>query len=139
MTAISSRPLTQEFETVCVAGAAEFEPLHFASARNCLDRTSHEWGGSWRRPALLSLSAEALGFDDDHSECNVSNPAAPASQSGLPKSTCKRPRYRGISQIWLSLRIANSVTDAPIEPLVSQATFWCLVFLGALQFGAQCS
>ena len=82
-----------------MAGAAEFEPLHFASARNCLDRTSHEWGRSWRRPVLLSLSAEALGFDDDHSECNVSNPAAPASQSGLHRPTCEDPsKPRGTAE-----------------------------------------
>jgi hypothetical protein len=48
-------------------------------------------GGSWRRLALLSLSAEALEFDDDHSECNVSNPAAPASQS-VVSSTYRRSR-----------------------------------------------
>ena len=32
---------------------------------------------------LLSSSAGALGFDDDHSECKLSNPPAPAAQTSL--------------------------------------------------------
>jgi hypothetical protein len=40
----------------------------------------------------------------------------------------KTARYRGISRIRLSLRVPNWATDVPFSPLVSQATFWCLVF-----------
>src|ERR1700730_14445980 len=78
-------------------------------------------GGSWRWLALLSLSAEALEFDDDHSECNVSNPAAPASQSGLHWATCERPskrrgtaafrRYRAVSVSGIGLYRWNSTAQ----------------------------
>jgi hypothetical protein len=38
---------------------------------------------------FLSLLREGLECDDDHSECKVSNPAAPASQSSLHRYTCE--------------------------------------------------
>jgi hypothetical protein len=44
------------------------------------------------------------------------------------RRTLKAARYRGVSAIWVSLRVGNSVTEAPFRPLVSEATFWCLVF-----------
>jgi hypothetical protein len=69
-------------------------------------------------------------------ECEVSNPAAPASQSSLNRSTCESPlktaRYRGISQIPRGLYVTNWATEVPFRPLVSEATFWCLVFAWTL-------
>jgi len=60
----------------------------FRITRSCLARTSHMIGADLMAPVkLLSSSAGALGFDDDHSECKVSNPPAPASQSSLHRYT----------------------------------------------------
>jgi hypothetical protein len=38
------------------------------------------------------------------------------------------PRH---SQIPRGLRVANWPTEVPLRPLVSEATFWCLVFPGS--------
>jgi len=37
-------------------------------------------------------------------------------------------RYRGISQIWLCLRVRNFGEERPFRLLVSAGRFWCLVF-----------
>ena len=56
-------------------------------------------------------------------------PASPVSTGERAKAH-KTARYRGgISWIALGLRVANWATEAPFRPLVSEADFWCLVFL----------
>ena len=58
----------------------------FRITRSSLARTCHMIGADLMAPVkLLSSSVGALGFDDDHSECKVSNPPAPARQSGFSK------------------------------------------------------
>ena len=39
----------------------------------------------------------------------------------------KTTRYRGISRIWLGLRVGNYATEVLFQALVSEAIFWCLV------------
>jgi hypothetical protein len=48
--------------------------------------------------------------------------------TGQPAKALKTTRYRGISRIRLGLRVRIWATEASIWPLVSEATFWCLVF-----------
>src|ERR1700730_10497380 len=63
-----------------------------------------------------------------------SSPLTPASQSGLHRPTCQGPSKpratAAFSEIRLGLRVGNWATEAPFRPLVSEATFWCLVFAG---------
>src|ERR1700730_4686201 len=79
---------------------------------------------SRRRPKKSSASA-AIPIR------TVSNPAAPSSQSGSPPAKVPRPLkttpYRGISRIWLGLRVGNYATEVLFQALVSEAIFWCLV------------
>ena len=42
--------------------------------------------------------------------------------------TAQTARYRGISQIWLCLRVRNLATEGRFLPPVSDGLFWCLVF-----------
>ena len=48
------------------------------------------------------------------------------------RMSLKTARYRGISQIWLCLRVRNLAMEAPFLPPISRSDFWCLVFDGAL-------
>jgi hypothetical protein len=69
--------------------------------------------------------------------CRPSQPvrSPPASM----RKPLKTPRYRGISQIWLGLRVRKAATKGLFRLLVSEAYFWRLIFDGsrtiALLFG----
>src|SRR6266404_575352 len=80
---------------------------------------------------LFGVGPRRLGPPDPIRNAEVRilppQPASPVS-TGQPAKALKTTRYRGISRIRLGLRVRIWATEASIWPLVSEATFWCLVF-----------
>src|SRR3984893_16620370 len=82
MAAISAGPCCLMQEQGLPGWGDRIRTSAFRISRNCLERTCH-----MNRTVMAQLkrrpSAEALGFDDDHSECKVSNPPAPSRETCL--------------------------------------------------------
>jgi hypothetical protein len=86
-------------------------------------------GGHEIRPNHMKVKATRFRQD---AECNVSNPATSGRQSGLRPPRRESPsKPRGTAAIRGYCLVSVSrigAIEAPFPPLVSEATFWCLVF-----------
>src|ERR1700738_3645420 len=84
---------------------------------------------------LFGVGPRRLGPPDPIRNAEVRilppQPASPVS-TGQPAKALKTTRYRGISQIPRGLRVGNWITETPFRALVSEPTFWCLVFDGPI-------
>ena len=81
MAAISAGPCCLTQEQGLPGWGGRIRTSAFRISRNCLERTCHMNRADHGAGLSAALLREALGFDDDHSECKVSNPAAPATES----------------------------------------------------------
>jgi hypothetical protein len=113
MAAISAGPCCLTQEQGLPGWGGRIRTSAFRISRNCLERTCHMNRADHGAGLSAALLREALGFDDDHSECKVSNPAAPSHGVGLfgvsvaaKKSACHTRQYQSSGH-----RAAKRVVD----------------------------
>src|SRR6266702_2755515 len=91
------------------------------------------WGYAAReRWSIVAMARIAAIFCRSRDDPAAANPAKPLltlrsqpvwSPPANIRMPLKTPRHRGISQIWLGLRVRDLATEAPFRPPVSEATF----------------
>ena len=85
-----------------------------------------------RNPTRIRPTSQWF-FQNDICRFESSHPSQPVQSPPVHmRKPLKTARYRGISQIPRGLYVTNWATEVPFRPLVSEATFWCLVFAWTL-------